>query len=235
MSMISNYIERMKASFVPQVDTAARIAMDGTVVVRTNTANGKEWLGVKEGGMVAYPEEFLMTDVPVFTIAKTLDQVKPGDIVKATSSTYARVEKVENGQIYSVSFGGNVRRNNPITDFLTQQKTVRVVVNPFAMTGASANNNLALLMMLDGKEGGKGDIAEVMMVASMLNGQGSANPFGSMMSNPMALLALSKGNSGSSLKDIMLLQMIQSNGFNPFAPVATAAPAPVAVAKEPVQ
>jgi hypothetical protein len=48
MSMISNYIERMKASFVPQVDTAARIAMDGTVVVRTNTANGKEWLGVKE-------------------------------------------------------------------------------------------------------------------------------------------------------------------------------------------
>jgi hypothetical protein len=186
--------------------------------------------------MVAYPEEFLMADVPVFTIATTLDKVKPGDIVKATSSTYARVEKVENGQIYSVSFGGNVRRNNPITDFLTQQKTVRVVVNPFAMTGASANNNLALLMMLDGKEGGKGDIAEVMMVASMLNGQGSANPFGSMMSNPMALLALSKGsNSGSSLKDIMLLQMIQSNGFNPFAPVATAAPAPVAVAEGPVQ
>jgi hypothetical protein len=226
MSMISNYIERMKASFVPQVDTAARIAMDGTVVVRTNTANGKEWLGVKDGGMVAYPEEFLLDEVPVYTIAKTLDQVKPGDIVKATSSTYARVEKVENGQIYSVSFGGNVRRNNPITDFLTQQKTVRVVVNPFTMAGGTnPNNNMMLLMMLDGKESGKSDIAEVMMVASMLNGQGAANPFGSMMSNPMALLALSKGNGGGSLKDIMLLQMIQSNGFAVSAPAPAAKPA----------
>lgn len=231
--MISNYVERMKAAFVPQVDNQARMAMDGTVCVRTNTANGKEWLGFKNGEAIAYPEEMLI-DVPVYTITKTIDQVKPGDIVKATSSTYARVEKIDGNHVYSVSFGGNMRKNTPITDFLTQQKTVRVVVNPFGFAGnGEMNNNMMMLMLLDGKEGGKGDIAEVMMLASMMSGQGSANPFGNIMSNPMALLMFTQKD-GSSLKDIMMMQMIQNGGFNVAAPAAKA-PAVAEVAKAPAK
>ena len=220
--MIKNYIERMKASFVPQVDEKARMTMDGTVVVLTNTANGKEWLGIKNGEKVAYPEEMLLDGVPVYTIAKTLDQIKPGDIVKATSSTYAVVEKVEGGNIYNTTFGGNLRKNVPVTDFLTQQKTVRVVVNPFSFAGgADMNNNMMLMMMLDGKESGNGDLAEVMMLASMLNGQGQANPFGNLMANPAALIAFS-GKGGGSLKDIMMFQMIQGCGLG--APAKVVAP-----------
>lgn len=221
MGMISNYVERMKANFIPQVDEKARMTIDGTVVVLTNTANGKEWLGIKGGEKVAYPEDVLLEGVPVYTIAKTIDQVKPGDIVKATSSTYAVVEKIEGGNIYNTTFGGNLRKNVPITDFLTQQKTVRVVVNPFSFAGgADMSNNMMLMMLLDGKDGDKGDLAEVMMLASMMSGQGNANPFGNFMSNPMALMALS-GRDGGSLKDILMLQMIQGA-----APVRTAAPAP---------
>ena len=224
-NMIKNYIERMKTSFVPQVDEKARMTMDGTVVVLTNTANGKEWLGIKNGEKVAYPEEMLLDGVPVYTIAKTLDQIKPGDIVKATSSTYAVVEKIEGGNIYNTTFGGNCRKNVPVTDFLTQQKTVRVVVNPFSFAGgADMNNNMMLMMMLDGKESGNGDLAEVMMLASMLNGQGQANPFGNLMANPAALIAFS-GKGGGSLKDIMMLQMIQGCGLG--APAKVVAPAEV--------
>ena len=212
--MISNYVERMKANFIPQVDEKARMTMDGTVVVLTNTANGKEWLGTKNGEKVAYPEDVLLEGVPVYTIAKTIDQVKVGDVVKATSSTYAVVEKIEGGNIYSTTFGGNMRKNVPVTDFLTQQKTVRVVVNPFSFAGgADMNNNMMLMMLLDGKEGGKGDLAEVMMLASMLGGQGQANPFGNIMANPMALMMLSSKDGGS-LKDIMMMQMIQGCGMN---------------------
>lgn len=229
-NMIKNYIERMKASFVPQVDEKARMTMDGTVVVLTNTANGKEWLGIKGGEKVAYPEEMLLDGVPVYTIAKTLDQIKPGDIVKATSSTYAVVEKVEGGNIYNTTFGGNCRKNVPVTDFITQQKTVRVVVNPFSFAGgADMNNNMMLMMMLDGKENGNGDLAEVMMLASMLNGQGQANPFGNLMNNPAALIAFS-GKGGGSLKDIMMLQMIQGCGFG--APAKVVAPVEVAAPVE---
>jgi hypothetical protein len=231
MNMFKNYIERMKSSFVPQVDEKARMAMDGTVVVLTNTANGKEWLGVKGSEKVAYPEEMLLDGVPVYTIAKTIDQVKVGDIVKATSSTYAVVEKIEGGNIYNTTFGGNLRKNNPITDFLTQQKTVRVVVNPFSFAGgADMNNNMMMLMLLDGKDGNNSDLAEVMMVASMLNGgHGTANPFGNLMANPAALIAFSK-NGGGSLKDIMMLQMLQGCMPKP----AVAAPAPAAPVAAPV-
>lgn len=231
--MISNYIERMKANFIPQVDDKARMTMDGTVVVLTNTANGKEWLGLKNGTKVAYPEEMLLDGVPVYTIAKTIDQVKVGDVVKATSSTYAIVEKIEGGNIYNTTFGGNLRKNQPITDFLTQQKTVRVVVNPFSFAGgADMNNNMMLMMLLEGKDGDHSDIAEVMMLASMLGGQGQTNPFGNFMSNPMALLALSGRQGGGSLKDIMMLQMIQGSGFNPATPAA--APAAPVVNEGPV-
>ncbi len=223
MGMISNYVERMKANFIPQVDEKARMTIDGTVVVLTNTANGKEWLGVKAGEKVAYPEDVLLEGVPVYTIAKTIDQVKVGDVVKATSSTYAVVEKIEGGNIYSTTFGGNMRKNVPVTDFLTQQKTVRVVVNPFSFAGgADMGNNMMLMMLLDGKDGGKGDLAEVMMLASMMSGSGNTNPFGNFMSNPMALLAFS-GRDGGSLKDILMLQMIQ--GANMVAQPKTAAPA----------
>lgn len=211
--MFETVVERMKASFIPQVDDKARLAMDGTVCVRTNTANNKEWLGIKGNEIVSYPEDLLLEDVPVFTIAKTIDQVKVGDIIKATSSTYAKVEKIKDGQIFSTSFGGNMRKNVPITDFLTQQKTVRVVVNPFGMTGgADMNNNMMLMMLLDNKEEKGGDLAEIMMLASMINGQSSANPFANMMSNPMALMAFA-GKGGSSMKDIMMLQMLQNGGL----------------------
>ena len=231
--MISNYVERMKANFIPQVDEKARMTMDGTVVVLTNTANGKEWLGTKNGEKVAYPEDVLLEGVPVYTIAKTIDQVKVGDVVKATSSTYAVVEKIEGDNIYSTTFGGNMRKNVPVTDFLTQQKTVRVVVNPFSFAGgADMNNNMMLMMLLDGKDGGKGDLAEVMMLASMMSGNGNTNPFGNFMSSPMALLALS-GRDGGSLKDILMLQMIQgANLTQPVAPAAPAAPVATPVAPE---
>lgn len=228
--MIQNYIERMKASFVPQIDEQARMTMDGTVVVRTNTANGKEWIGIKGKEKVSYPEEMLLDGVPVYTIAKSINDVKVGDVVKATSSTYAVVEKIENGNIYNTTFGGNMRKNVPVTDFLTQQKTVRVVVNPFSFAGASTNNSMMLLMMLDGQNEGN-DLAEVMMLASMLNGQGQVNPFGNLMSNPAALIAFSKAG-GSSLKDIMMLQMIQNGGFVPQAAPAVV-PAAVAVDEQP--
>lgn len=210
--MIKNYVERMKSAFVPQVDDKAKLTIDGTVVVLTNTANGKEWLGLKDGEKVAYPEDALLNDVPVYTIAKTIDQVKVGDIVKATSSTYAVIEKIEKGIIYNTTFGGNMRKNTPITDFLTQQKTVRVVVNPFGDFAGDMNNNMMMLMMLDGKDGGKGDLAEIMMFASMMQGKGSTNPFANIMSNPMAMMMFMK-NDGGSTKDLMLMMMMQNGGF----------------------
>ena len=232
--MIQNFIERMKANFVPTIDEKARMTIDGTVVVLTNTANGKEWLGVKAGEKVSYPEEMLLDSVPVYTIAKTIDQVKVGDIVKATSSTYAVIEKIADGNIYSTTFGGNMRKNVPVTDFLTKQKTVRVVVNPFGFAPGQMDQNMMMIMFMSGKEDGKGELAELMMLGSMLSGQGAANPFGNIMANPMAMMMF-MGKDGSSMKDFMMLQMLQNCGISTQT-VTTATPAPKVEPKaEPVE
>lgn len=210
---LNNYVERLKASFIPQIDKEARISMDGSVCTRTNTANGKEWIAVKANGeKIAYDENFLIEDLPVFTLAKTIDQVRVGDIVKATSSTYAVVEKIENGQIYSTTVGGNVRKSAPITDFLTQQKTVRVVVNPFGMMEGKMDPSMMMLMFMDkGEE--KTDLAEIMMLGSMLNGGNKAtNPFGNLMANPMLFLMMTN-KSGNSMKDFLMMQMLSSCGI----------------------
>ena len=234
--MIETYIERMKASFLPQVDTCVKMTFDGVMCVRTNTANGKEWLGMQNGEIFAYPEEMLL-DFPVYNIAKTIDQIKTGDIIKSTSSTYSVVEEVKNGKIYSVTFGGNVRKNTPITDFFTRTKTVRVIVNPFGMfnTNQTANNMLPLLMMMD-KEGNKSDLADILMFSTMQSGQGSANPFGNLMNSPFAMMTLLGKKGDSSMKDILFLQMMSGNN-NMFQtqPAVTAAPKKVEVVEEVVE
>ena len=234
--MIETYIERMKASFLPQVDTCVKMTFDGVMCVRTNTANGKEWLGMQNGEIFAYPEEMLL-DFPVYNIAKTIDQIKTGDIIKSTSSTYSVVEEVKNGKIYSVTFGGNVRKNTPMTDFFTRTKTVRVIVNPFGMfnTNQTANNMLPLLMMMD-KEGNKSDLADILMFSTMQSGQGSANPFGNLMNSPFAMMTLLGKKGDSSMKDILFLQMMSGNN-NMFQtqPAVTAAPKKVEVVEEVVE
>lgn len=234
--MIETYIEKMKASFLPQVDTCVKMTFEGVMCVRTNTANGKEWLGMQNGEIFSYPEEMLL-DFPVYNIAKTIDQIKPGDIIKSTSSTYSVVEEVKNGKIYSVTFGGNVRKNTPITDFFTRTKTVRVVVNPFGMfnTNQTANNMLPLLMMMD-KEGTKSDLADILMFSTMQSGQGSVNPFGNLMNSPFAMMTLLGKKGDSSMKDILFLQMMSGNN-NMFQtqPVTTATPKKVEVVEEVVE
>lgn len=209
---LNNYVERLKASFIPQVDEQARIAMDGSVCTRANTANGKEWIAVTTNGeKISYPEEFLMEDVPVFTIAKTIDQIKVGDVVKATSSTYAVVEKIVDDQIHSTTVGGNVRKNTPVTDFLTKQKTVRVVVNPFGVMGGQMDPNMMMMMFMS-ESGEQSDMFEIMMLASCLNGNNqAANPFGNLMANPMLMFMMSN-KSGSSMKDFLIMQMLSSCG-----------------------
>lgn len=220
---LNNYVERLKASFIPQIDKDARISMDGSVCTRTNTANGKEWIAVKANGeKVSYDENFLIEDLPVFTLAKTIDQVRIGDVVKATTSTYAVVEKIENGQIYSTTVGGNVRKSVPITDFLTQQKTVRVVVNPFGMMEGKMDPSMMMLMFMD-KDSEKTDLSEIMMLGSMLNGGNTTtNPFGNLMANPMLFLMMTS-KSGNSMKDFLMMQMLTSCGImgQPATPVAT--------------
>lgn len=204
-NMFSSVIDRMVANFVPQQDDEARISLQGNIVVRTNTPNGKEWVDQNDN---IYPEE-LLTDFPVFTIAKPVDAVKVGDIVKLTKSTFATVTKIENGKVETLSFGGQHRQAKAFKDMFLGQASVRVVVNPLAgcNCGLGESNNLMLLALLDKEDGDRNDVVKTMMLSSMLTGAGQ-NPFGNFTQNPIALMYLMKGDSGS-VQDIMMMQAMQ--------------------------
>lgn len=228
--MFSNVINKMVSNFVPQEDTEARLSINGTIVVKTQTPNGKEWVDANAN---ICPEEML-SDFPVFTIAKPVAQVKVGDIVKLTASTFATVTAIENGKVETLSFGGQHRQAKAFKDMFLGQATVRVAVNPLAGMGDSANNGLMMLAMLSKEDGDKNDIVKTMMLSSCLTGAGQ-NPFGNMLQNPMALAMFMKGDS-SSIQDMMMMQALQGGLGNMFGCACQqAAPAPAPVDEAPAQ
>ena len=228
-NMFSKVIDKMVSNFVPQQDDEARLSINGTVVVKTQTPNGKEFVDAEAN---VYPEE-LLSEFPVFTIAKPVGQVRVGDIVKLTKSTFATVTSIENGKVETLSFGGQHRQAKAFKDMFLGQATVRVVVNPLAgMGGNDANNTLMMLSLLDKDGDDKGDLMKVMMLSSCLAGAGQ-NPFGAMANNPMVMFAL-MGKEGGSIQDIMMMQAMQNGGFANMFGAAPQAPAQAPV-EAPVQ
>lgn len=176
--MFSNVINKMVSNFIPQEDTEARISIQGSIVVLTQTPTGKEWVD-SEANVYS---EGMLSDFPVFTIAKPVAQVKVGDVVKLTKSTFATVTAISDGKVETLSFGGQHRQAKAFKDMFLGQATVRVVVNPLAgiTTGAGQNplgdlakNPMALMMLM---KGDGGSVQDILMMQAMRNG-GLANFF----------------------------------------------------------
>jgi hypothetical protein len=197
--MFTSVFNKMVSNFMPQEDNEARIALNGTVVVLTQTPNGKEWVDSEAN---IYPEE-MISEIPVFTMAKPVANVAVGDIVKLTKSTFATVTAITDDKVETLSFGGQHRQAKAFKDMFLNQATVRVVINPLA--GVNDNNTLMMLSMLDGN-------METMMLMSMLTGNGQ-NPLNNLSNNPMALAFLMKGDNDA-IQNILMFQMMQNGGFN---------------------
>lgn len=222
----SGIFDRMVSKFVPQEDTEARLTMTGAIAVLTNTPEGKCYVD-KDGNI--YDEDFLI-DFPVFTVAKSVDQVKVGDVVKLTKGTFATVTSVENGKVETLSFGGQHRQAKAYKNIMMDQPTVRVVANFCNGFGDNANmaQMLPMLALLNKDGDEKTDLGKIMMFASMANAGAGVNPFGNMMSNPLSMAYLLKGD-GDAIQTMMLANCMQNGGFaNMFggvqAPAAPAAP-----------
>lgn len=218
--MFSNVINKMVSNFVPQEDAKARITLQGSIVVLTQTPSGKEWVD-KDANV--YPEE-MISEFPVFTIAKPVAQVAVGDVVKLTESTFATVTSIADGKVETLSFGGQHRQAKAFKDMFIGQATVRVVINPLAgVAGGDTNNALMLLSLMDKESEDKNDLMKTMMVTSMLTGAGQ-NPLGDLFKNPMALMMLMKGDGGS-VQDLLMIQAMQGGLGNMFGIAPAAAPA----------
>lgn len=216
-------IERFKAQFMPVVDESLQVTMDGEVAVPTKDG---DFVAIKGEELTSYPAEMTL-DMPVYVLAKKVEDVKAGDIIKSGSS-YSKVTKVNKnnqGKLVSfstLSYSGHGKTVKPITDFLMGQSTVKVVIN--LMTGFGDINGINPMMLMALKDGDSDNSLMMLLLMQQMNGgaQAGTNPFGNI--NPMMLMLLGGEGNNDTFKTILMMQMMQGN-MNLFGAAPAATPA----------
>ena len=202
-----NFGERLKALFMPVKANDIRVATDGNICVAT--ANGYVTIDA-ENNLVSYPEE-LTLDLPVFIMAKPVDQLQVGDVI-ARDRSYGKVVAIKDGKIKVVGYTGAGSTVYPIKDFLFNQTMIRVVVSFVGNIGGQFNP-----MMLLALSGDKKDSSLLPFLMLSQNG-------GALGTNPMLMMALA-GDKDFDFKDLLMYSAISGQGMNFFGtPVAPAAP-----------
>lgn len=216
-------MERFKAQFMPVADESLQVTMDGEVAVPTKDG---DFVAIKGEELTSYPAEMTL-DMPVYVLAKKVEDVKAGDIIKSGSS-YSKVTKVNKnnqGKLVSfstLSYSGHGKTVKPITDFLMGQSTVKVVIN--LMTGFGDINGINPMVLMALKDGDSDNSLMTLLLMQQMNGgaQAGTNPFGNI--NPMMLMLLGGEGDNDTFKTIMLMQMMQGN-MNLFGVTPAATPA----------
>lgn len=216
-------MERFKAQFMPVVDASLQVTMDGEVAVPTKEG---DFVAIKGEELTSYPAEMTL-DMPVYVLAKKVEDVKAGDIIKSGSS-YSKVTKVNKnnqGKLVSfstLSYSGHGKTVKPITDFLMGQSTVKVVIN--LMSGFGDINGINPMMLMALKEGDSNDSLMMILLMQQMNGgaQAGTNPFGNI--NPMMLMLMGGEGNNDTFKTILMMQMMQGN-MNLFGVAPAATPA----------
>jgi hypothetical protein len=215
-NFVQNIIAKYKAQFVPTRDTKLGIYIPTgdvakAVKVDGSYSNPDEYRVFINGELTTVPASLVTTSIPLYRISKPIDQLKVGDIVRTGDGkkfTYRLVTKIENGKVYSNTYGGKEdTKVTAIKDLFVDTKTVSVVVNlmsgfNFGGQGGVLQNPM-LLAMLNDEDGDNG--LDTMIMLNMFSQQsGAAN-------NNLLPLLLMKGGDFDA-KTLMLMQMAQGQG-----------------------
>lgn len=215
-NFVQNIIAKYKSQFVPVRDTKLGIYIPTGAIAKAVKCDGsygnpEEYRVFIDGELTTVPAALVTTSIPVYRINKPLDQLKVGDIVRTGDEkkfTYRLVTKIEDGKVYSNTYGGKEdTKVTAIKDLFVDAKTVSTVVNlmqgfNFGGQGGVLQNPM-LLALLNDEEGDNG--LDTMIMLNMFGQQsGLAN-------NSMLPLLLMKGGDFDA-KTLMLMQMAQGQG-----------------------
>lgn len=215
-NFVQNIIAKYKSQFVPVRDTKLGIYIPTGAIAKAVKCDGsygnpEEYRVFIDGELTTVPAALVTTSIPVYRINKPLDQLKVGDIVRTGDEkkfTYRLVTKIEDGKVYSNTYGGKEdTKVTAIKDLFVDTKTVSTVVNlmqgfNFGGQGGVLQNPM-LLALLNDDEGDNG--LDTMIMLNLFGQQsGLAN-------NSMLPLLLMKGGDFDA-KTLMLMQMAQGQG-----------------------
>jgi hypothetical protein len=242
--MFERILDMYKSQFIPvktNDNEGIAMTMDGNIAL----PNGQdEYIAIVNDHIERYPADFVLQDIPFYSIHRPIELVNVGDYVFLNNTAEGRklakvtfVNKTKEGKpkgLTVLRFSGDKGETTAITDKLTGLTTVEVIFNIFDGTrmfdglqlpgmggnGQQMNPLLLFTLMKDGnKDGNNGDsnLEKIMMMPFIMRCMGG-NAESNTTMNPMLLFALMKdGKLGDSGIENMLALSMMMGGNNPFA------------------
>jgi hypothetical protein len=215
-NFVQNIIAKYKSQFVPVRDTKLGIYIPTGAIAKAVKCDGsygnpEEYRVFIDGELTTVPAALVTTSIPVYRIHKPIDQLKVGDIVRTGDEkkfTYRLVTKIEDGKVYSNTYGGKEdTKITAIKDLFVDTKTVSTVVNlmqgfNFGGQGGVLQNPM-LLALLNDEDGDTG--LDTMIMLNMFGQQS-----GLTNNNLLPFLLMKDGDFDT--KTLMLMQMMQGQG-----------------------
>jgi len=183
-NIFGTVIDNFKSQYIPTKDNKLRLTWGGAVAVPDPKNEGSYIAFDKNGKAFRYPEAMTMK-MPVFFISRTVDQLKPGDIIKQGTSYY-HVTGSKDGKIFTRGFSGFTHTVIPVEDVLIGGSYVPVAINLFGMFGNGQTNPVATATAATSNPGGifgnlfggalggnMGGIVPLMMMSKLFGGDKS--------------------------------------------------------------
>lgn len=180
-SAFSAALSQFKNQFIPTKDANLRMTWGGAIAVPDSKNDGFYIVFEADGKIKRYPAAMTMK-VPVFFINRSLDQIKPGDVIRQ-GYNYYNVQKVKGDKIATRSYTGFTSNILPIEDVLIGTTGIPVAINLFGAFGNGQTNPMANLGNAFGGLFGN-------------NGASAANPFGNMMNMMLLSRFIGDGECG---------------------------------------
>ena len=204
--MFERILDMYKSQFIPvktNDNEGIAMTMDGNIAL----PNGQgEYIAIVNDHIESYPADFVLQDIPFYSIHRPIELVNVGDYVFLNNTAEGRklakvtfVNKTKEGKpkgLTVLRFSGDKGETTAITDKLTGLTTVEVIFNIFDGTrmfdglqlpgmggnGQQMNPLLLFTLMKDGnKDGNNGDsnLEKIMMmpfIMSCMGGNTESNP-----------------------------------------------------------
>lgn len=241
MSLLGNIPGLSGAAFGKVSDKRIAVGFDGQVVFRKPDGSYVKVVTDSEGNRTQVGVLDLKLDVDFYRVPA--QQLNEGDLIELDGQFLYVEEKGKGGVKFVNPLTGNKSAKLQQTNIFGLHFYSKIV-SLFELGGAQAGIGLGginpiMLMALQGKNGAKGDISELLVLSALAGAQGGEQSglggiFGGGAGgiNPMMMMMLGGDADNDSFKQMMMLQMMAGQGgANPFAPISANVQAVPVVAK----
>ena len=203
-SMFDGIMETYASQYMPEKEEGVRLSMTGLLCVPI----GDAYVGCDSNNKLTRFPKGMTFPFPVYSIAKPVAALVPGDIIKRDRSYAKFLGLTPDGRIKTLSYRGVATSEVAVEDFLMQQASYRVLINMFNFDPSSGFNPIVYAMCTGEEIDGQG----LMMLSMMPQGKAL---FANSNINPMMFMFLDKNRNNGGMDPMGMMMMMSMMGNNP--------------------